>query len=127
MLLNSVRVAFCPLNSTESKLSKHLISFFCFGFIYQCTPTNMEETFIAGIMPRSAYVLALLPSLTCSSLNRETKATQKTEDNTLNITQWPPCMPVSHFTFSQCVSKQLLYSQHYPESCRINRAVPRAC
>lgn len=56
------------------------------------------------LCPESAYVPVLLPSLTCSSLNRETKATQKTKDNTLYITQWLPCAPVSHFTSTQRVS-----------------------
>lgn len=122
---------FLPLNSTGSKLSLEIntqkltcsfsLDLSMYSHKYGRDHINQE------LCPESAYVPVLLPSLRCSSSTRETKPTQKTKDNTLNTTQWLPCAPVSHFTFTQSVSTVFPYSQHYyPESCRINRAAPRA-
>lgn len=93
VLLSCRRVAFCLwIQLDQNFLWKETPYLVLYLWIYQCTPKNMEETFTPGIMPRicpeSAYVPALLPSLACSSFNRETKATHKTKDNTLHITQY---------------------------------------
>lgn len=126
VLLNWVRVAFCLWTGSKLSLERNTLSF-SFSLDLSMYSHKYERDHIhQELCPESAYVPVLLPSLTCSSLNRETKAAQETKDNTLNITQWLPCTPVSHFTFTESVSTQFLYSQHYPESCRINRAVPRA-
>lgn len=118
---------FLPLNSTGSKLSLRRNTLSCYFSLDLSMHSHKYGRDRMEFCPESAYVPVLLPSLTCSSLNRETKATQKAKDNILNTTQWLPCTPVSHFTFTQSVSTWFLYSQQYPESCRINRAAPRAC
>lgn len=127
VLLSWVRAAFCHwIQLDQNFLYKHHIMFFFFRFI-NILPQIWKRHLSQELCPENAYVPVLLPSLTCSSFNRETKPTQKTKDNTLNITQRLPCTPVSHFTFTQCVFTRSLYSQHYPEWCRMNRAVLRAC